>query len=636
MTVALALATLVAFAVPASAQERKDSAQLHADSTKADTLRAASDTLHKAASDTTSADSTRTDTIFYNLPRPHGEVPSGWARGVWTWNAEQIQASGATTLAGLVEDLPGMVPLRGGDYGTPLAISAFGLGGGRVRVLRDGMDVLPLEGGVADLARIGLGGIVRVRLERNPGEIVIRMRSYEYHDGRPYSLVQAGTGDLNTSYLNGTYADPQVFGGGLALSLERSDTRGPRGNEPGSRNGSWVRYQLYHGNKAGLSADLRRMSNKTSLTDYPEKSTRTDYGLRGSIRLDSSVVAEAYASKSIYTVQTPDTLVYGREGGSVTQEGLLASFQRNALWARGAYRHFGGDGLPSSRIDLSLGADAHPGGFSAELDRAGWPGRSTSAKRLRAWTAPLFGILSAFGSWESGTYGARVGPLMAPPPPPDTTAGAQPLPASPADSLGTTFRVTDRTAYRMGLEARWHGFDLSWARLSEKADSLLPMGLVFDRAQPALPGGTRTGWEAIGTIPMPLHGLSLQGSLQKWNQPWSYLPKRIYRGAIVFHNTFMKTRDLEVWARIGVRGRDGMAVRQVQDQTTDSTGITTYSLATVPFYQDWYGLLQIRVVTVRVFIAWDNFALRQNLQDIPGRVLPATRAVYGVRWTMWN
>ncbi len=629
--------------LPAAGQARPDT--LHKakpDTARADTLRKAGtdtirgDTLAKAKSDTTRADSTQADTIFYNLPRPEGEVPAGWARGVWTWNGGEIQASGATTLAELVADVPGMVPLLGGDYGTPLGISAFGVGGGRVRVLRDGMDVLALEGGVADLARIGLGGIDRVRLERNPGEIVIRMQSYRYDDGRPYSLVEAGTGDLNTSYLRGTYADPTAFGGSIALSLERSDTRGPHGNEPGKRNGSWVRYELHRGNAAGLSVDLRRMSNQTSLPDYPANSTRTDWEVRGSTRLGSAGVAEAYAGKSIYKVEDTRPL-YSREGGSVAQEGLLASFAQKGLWARGAYRHFGGGGLPSSRMDLSVGGDGPPGGFSAEIDRAGWPGKSTSARRVRAWTAPLFGILSAFGSWESGTYGARVGPVMAPPLPPDTSSTAPSLPATPADSLGTTFRVTDRTASRWGVQAVWRGLDLSWAGLRERADSLLPLGLAFDRAQPALPGGTRTGWEAVGSIPMPLHGLRLEGSLQQWNQAWSYLPKRIYQGAFAFHNTFMKTHDLEIWARIGVRGRDPMSVRQVTDQTTDSiTGLTTPSLATVPFFQDWYGMLQIRVVTVRVFIAWDNFALRQNLQDIPGRILPATRAVYGVRWTMWN
>jgi hypothetical protein len=42
------------------------------------------------------------------------------------------------------------------------------------------------------------------------------------------------------------------------------------------------------------------------------------------------------------------------------------------------------------------------------------------------------------------------------------------------------------------------------------------------------------------------------------------------------------------------------------------------------------------VVTVRVFVAWENFTIRRNLQDFPDRVLPITRASYGIRWDLWN
>jgi hypothetical protein len=59
-------------------------------------------------------------------------------------------------------------------------------------------------------------------------------------------------------------------------------------------------------------------------------------------------------------------------------------------------------------------------------------------------------------------------------------------------------------------------------------------------------------------------------------------------------------------------------------------------LETVPFYQNWYGRIQVRIVTVQIFIVWENFIRRRNLQNFPGRVLPITRTSYGLRWTMWN
>jgi hypothetical protein len=58
--------------------------------------------------------------------------------------------------------------------------------------------------------------------------------------------------------------------------------------------------------------------------------------------------------------------------------------------------------------------------------------------------------------------------------------------------------------------------------------------------------------------------------------------------------------------------------------------------ASVPFYQNWFVRLQIRIVTVRAFFMWENFTIRQRNQDFPERILPATRSIYGVRWTLRN
>jgi hypothetical protein len=60
------------------------------------------------------------------------------------------------------------------------------------------------------------------------------------------------------------------------------------------------------------------------------------------------------------------------------------------------------------------------------------------------------------------------------------------------------------------------------------------------------------------------------------------------------------------------------------------------TFARVPFLQSWDLWLQVRVLTVRIFIRSENLTLRGGNQDFPGRLLPQTRSVYGVRWTLWN
>jgi hypothetical protein len=630
---------LVLLAVPGLAAQEPPDTLLPADSVPADSV-----VLDSLAVDSLQAagDSAAVDSIFYNLPAVEGGAPAGWRRGIWVWDHEALMASGANTLVELVARLPGMVPIRGGDYGTPLGLSALGAAGGAVRVIRDGVEVTPLAAGVPDLQRVGLGGIEEVRLERRLGEMVIHLTSLRHDDARPYSLVEAGTGDLDTNIFRGAFTNPTALGGSVALSLERVDTRGPAGEEPGTRNGVWARYQLHRGDRAGLAVDFRRMSSETDVPDYAATTTRTDWGVRGSALLARGLTAEAYWATSSHRVEDPRDR-YAAEGGSRSQVGTRLGFNRGPVWLRGAYRRFGGDPLPGDRLELEGGADlAGLGGVAAGWERTGWDARATRLTHVQAWTGSLLGF-SLFGSWLSGERGARTGPLREVVPPDTVEAAAAPLalqevPGEPgADSL-PSFRTVDRTVSRVGARWGWRGVALSGALLEVEADSLLPTGLEFDREEPALPGGTRSGWELWGRLPVPLlEGLRLEGSLQQWDEGWPYLPERVYRASFAYHRTFLETGNLELDWRLGVRGRDPMAVRRIGEPEVDpDTGEPVARLASVPFFQSWYGTIQVRVVTVRVFIGWENFAVRRNLQDVPGRVLPITRAFYGIRWTLHN
>jgi hypothetical protein len=262
---------------------------------------------------------------------------------------------------------------------------------------------------------------------------------------------------------------------------------------------------------------------------------------------------------------------------------------------------------------------------------------ATSAYRMRAWTRPVLG-LSLFGARESGSYGARALPLLGVPEPVDSTEAPAADPDTLAVEPGALFHVSDRSATRFGAQwARW-GWVLSGARLELEADALLALGIEPDRGEAPFPGGQRSGWEAWGRVPLPLNGFSLEGSLQQWDEGWSYLPRRIYAGALVFHRVYLESGNFELHWTTGVRGRDPMTVRQrlAPESPPQEGEEPVLELASVPFYQSWYTRLQMRIVSVRIFIGWENFTVRGNLQDFPDRLLPGTRAVYGLRWTMWN
>jgi hypothetical protein len=624
----LPLAVLVALAplsVPALAR-----CQVRQDTLVVDTLAA------QERPDTLPVDSTAVDTVFYNLPDLDEPAASGWQTGVWVWDQDDLAASGALTLVDLFLEVPGILPLLTGDFATPQVVTAFGLGGGRIRVLRDGFELFPLEGGVPDFTRIGLAGIGRVRLVRGGTELRVELSSLEHHDARPFSLIQAGTGDLNTNFLRGSFLGPHALGGSVAAGLERLDSRGPRGDEPGQRTGAWVRYQLHRGDDAGLAVDFRRMGSSGEIEPYAAEVTRTDWAVRGRARLGGRVTGEAYYGESTHHVG--DTRQpYEREGGTRTQIGVRALVDAPGLRALAAYRRFGGDDLPKARLEASVEAHAaRVGGVSAEVDHASWQQTSASTKRVRAWTAALWGF-SLFGSWESGSAGTRLVPVRDRTPPPDTSAVEEPDTTTAVPEEDPLFHLSDRTATRVGAMFSWRGLAASGARLRLDADSLLPLGLEPDRGQPALRGGVRSGWELWGRIPLPfMTGLAANGSLQQWDEAWSYLPERSYRASFDYHRTFLESGNFELWLSLGVRGRDPMTVREVLSTSEDEEGTLVTELASVPFAQSWYGRIQARIVTVLIFVGWENFTIRRNLQDFPDRLLPQTRAVYGLQWTMWN
>jgi hypothetical protein len=311
------------------------------------------------------------------------------------------------------------------------------------------------------------------------------------------------------------------------------------------------------------------------------------------------------------------------------------------------------------------------GGTAVEGEWEDWGSETLTRTRLRAWTAPRWGI-SLFAEKGSGRWGL---PYLPPPvaePPVDSTDAA----TDPEDPVDTEEpappvlpgpRFTDSQGTRLGMSFGWRGFHFSGAKLKVTTDSLFLLGLPTDRdgisvddtdyPSSTLPGGTREGYEVTGRIPLYPKGFALSGSYQWWDQPevpwttpedsltspeplpqeeqpWRYLPRRNYQAGLNFHDTFFPTGNLEVWFDLGVAGRDAMAVPFLE--TVKTGGEESQIPLSVPFYQSWFVRLQIRVVTVRVFFEWENFTTRQRNQDFPGRVLIPSRSLYGVRWTMWN
>lgn len=621
---------------------RADSAALAPDSTQVPDTLQVPDSLG-AGADTIPPDSLPTDTIpppevdldTIPLPimpgAPRGEA-RGWGNEVWEWDREALRATRALELTELLSQIPGVIPLRGGDYGMPRSVSSFAGGAGRIRVFWDGFELEPLEGGVVDLTRVDVSGLERVRAERTGDELRVEVWSLEQADRRPYTLIETGTGDLDTNLFRGTFGHPRVFGGKLHVALDRLATNGTARQEPGSAVGWWLSYSLEPNRRWGLRAEMKRVISERDTVFAPSKATRSDWVVRGRVEPWIGVMAEGFAGRSWIGKSEDDSLVAFTEAER-TQYGLRVGLNRPDYWGLASVRFQDGDGVPGRVLELRGGWRHESfGGVEASWLRESWTTESAATVHLRAWTRPVFG-LSAFASYGDGSRGV---PFVVPPPeePPEPPEGEEPPPPPEPVDPASLERFSERTTSRLGAQFEWRGVFLSAARLSVEADSLYPLGLPPDAGGLVLPGGKRKGWEVSAVLPLWPGGLALKGTAQRWDdaEEWRYLPLQSWTAALDFQRTFLASRNLEILATLGVQGRDPMLVPLLSDESTEEDPM----VARVPWAQTLYARLQIRVLTVRLFVVADNLTRLDTLQDYPGRLLPNQRIVTGVRWTLWN
>ena len=221
---------------------------------------------------------------------------------------------------------------------------------------------------------------------------------------------------------------------------------------------------------------------------------------------------------------------------------------------------------------------------------------------------------------------------------------------------GPASRFTDRSGTRLGVRAGWRDIELSGARVAAEADSIWPTQLLFDRGGLVVSQPRRQGWELAGRVPLRPRGLYAVGEVQLWEAADSsealYFPDHVYRGSLSFHRVFRESGNFELWVDLGAQGRSPMNVPlgvppepDEPDAGSRSGAPTGYSRDddeavlvpdVVPFYQNWYFRLQMRLLTLNIFTTVENLTLRRNNQDVPGRLLPGTRSFYGIRWIFRN
>lgn len=568
------------------------------------------------------------------LPAFPDPAPAGWAPARWVWGQEELQRFHGLSLLDLLRQIPSLTITRAGVYGRPAGISVFGLGGGRVRVFLDGYELDPLSAAILDLQRLALVDLREVRVERGLTETRIEITTFRLESRRPFSYVEAGTGNDNTRLLRALFSRPVGSRNVLTLGFDLVDTEGIPADEPFTATTGIVRLDHAFSPDAGVQIEYRQTSVGRAGTVLPVDASFGNLILRARARAAPGLWVDGIVGRGWRTAGEGDSL--GVDLAS-NQAALRATYERGVGWAAGAARfRFGDDrGFATPTMDLSLrtGLEPLPGvmvAAEARYSATDSIGGTELAGRIRL--GPWLGF-SLFGTAATGARG--VGTLR------DSVFEVITITES-EDEEGQIVMETDTIMERtflfptresavdgLRLGAEWSGLGatVGTAFVSLESDLTVPFGLPFDAGVEPIGPTEFTGVETYVSTPLGVPSLRLDGAYTYSIDPVArpYLPVEQWRTALTFHDIFY-TGNLEPTFRLEALHR-GSAVAPSIDAPVFGAQTEPYTLLNL--------YLQIRIIDVQAFLRWENLLDVQGA-DIPGRPFSQPRALYGVRWRFYN
>jgi hypothetical protein len=571
-------------------------------------------------------DTTQTDTI--RAPIAHAPAPPVFGIGQpLHWDRAGLFATGAITLADLLEQVPGLTTLRAGWIAAPSVAGYLG-DAARVRVFYDGVewDALdPRSGGVLDLTQIPIWTLEDLTIEQTADEVRIHMRSWRVATTTSQTRTDVSTGDQQTNLYRGFFG--RRFGHGEDLQLAAQQF----GTTPPSRLGA-------SSDQLGLVGRLGWARGALSVDGYVTR-TNEHRGLITSLDRADSIPALAPAR----------TLAYLRVG--------LGDPDTSALWAQAvasatAYRYTGtGDTLAvtqvpvagsnppatvpdTQRFDLDTTVSSAQYVISAGLTR--WRVRLNATERLRAWRGTTLATpslrvsygwgplaLSALAEGKSADSISR------------SDVVAQLTPFSRLRLVASAARSTDSrltgdavtsTYVRGEVGVRLGNLWLSGGGIRRDTALLTAPGIFNEQLVGAAVGPTTGATVAVRGQLWKL--INANASAVRWSDTTGfYMPRYQTRSELFISNSFLKrfpSNDFHLLAAVIHEYRSGVSF-------PDANG----ALRAAPGYRTISTLLEIRILSAVVSWQFRN-VLGARYQQVPNFEMPHQTNFYGVRWEFWD
>ena len=624
---------------------------LHPDSAAArDTANVRQDTTKAPPKDTIKA------------PLAHSEAAAlPEAGGGYRWNRDALFASGALTLAELLDRIPGATAFATSWIASPQTVSYVG-DPKRVRVFMDGLEIdalNPREGGVLDLTSIPLWTLEDVRVERGAAELRVHLRTWRYNRTVPNTRTDIYTGDENTNLYRGFFARRYGHGEAVQVGGQQYSTTQPRTGYDGASSGgrsldlfarfgwakkSWsVDALVLRDNRTrnGELAYVLRQPNYRQLLGAPIvdsireiRSTRTDAYVRGAYGdPDDGIWAQAMASTMIFAeASAPLTLPARRPPGVVT----VSTFARGTRQILPALQT---PGRSSSRAQYVLAGGLTKWGtrFSATSRVRIFDGHTIVSPVVRA-EASLLDYVTVSGRAERDgatrinqvEAGARLAPLSFV----EVAAVAERRQAPKvAGAQGSATSARAEGAVRLG-----HAWFVGGVIHRDSTTMTVPF-VYYDNLPggPLVPVGRALG--GFGGIRGKFYkDVGVEAIATRWSSKALMRPAMEARAEL-----YLRTNWLSRFPR-GQFGLNTTAIYEYRSSVpfrTDGsisgpTGSTTPAGVTQAAGSTIVStLIEVRIQSAVVSWQYRNI-VGTNRALVPGFLMPRQTNLYGVRWDFFN
>ena len=579
--------------------QQRDTTRARPDSVSVPAQLSPADSARLAIADSLEDARRRADTV--KAPLPHAELPMSLDIGApYRWDREALAATGAVTLAELLERIPGVVGFRTGWIASPQLASYLG-DPAAIRLFVDGLELAPLSTRAApsfDLSEFALWHLDEVVVERAPSEVRVYMRTWSVRSTTPFTRTDVYTGNEDTNIYRGYFG--RRFGRGEALQLA-GEQYGTSGDRFGSGDQLALLGRIGIGRSRWAADAFVLRSNRTRLSHEPEAGGTiipaldsrwtTAYLRAGTGVTDSGpwlqaiAASQAYRGRGTAPVDTADTT--GSFSDYILTGGLSVRRARVSALARARVGGGRTRYAQSARLGLVLGPiGLQMLGENGMLDSTS---RVDGTLRLR-----LFGPLEAVASgeyvWDHRDLATN-----------EESIGAR---AELGLRLGRLW-LTGGVLYRDTTA-------LAPARLFEQGFE----ERIETEALGALATVRGKVWKDVG-----IDAMVVSWDSEGWHRPQHHAIGRL----------FVDTR----WLRRFPRGNFGF-LAWVQGEYRPET---PFPVADGAAYSTQNRILSflIEVRIVDAVLTWQlrNAAPLRETQ-VPGFFVPGPMQLYGVRWTFWN